>query len=451
MRKTNDEDSDIRECHGGGDVKGMKKVWVGLTMMLLCFAMTACGNSNKVSKKAEYALEIAEVFTCSQSYQDNDVVVINFNAKNNTDEYVTASSILWDVEVANDGITLPNSYLYDDNPYSIDYQTKIAPGETKLIQKAYELIDVSEDAQLTVKGCARTKGKKSKQVLILDDVIEMATIEKKESVSEYDIQLDKYYVTIDNENNPIIVIDVTFTNNSSENAACGSVLEEEAFSGSSEAQPGWLPSNHPLSESNPEDTFGEIKPGASAKARYIYQINDESAPFEFSLRDWRSFDHKVIYENEFDLAGGETVEISSDFKFEEEATIIGMYRDEVVVLCMGNFTNNSDETFSASCALNATAFQGGLELDNAYISALYSIDFSRSDVEPGTTVPVFYAFELVDCEESVKISINDRIGFAGEALLEKEYTIDELIENTKKYSDEVYLDKKIDSSDEMVL
>lgn len=430
----------------------MKKFRIGLVAMIiaLCAALTACGEDpNEVRKDAQYALELDEVFTCSTRYDDNDVILFNFEATNNTEEYADSFSILWNVEILADGKALPEAYLASDgNPYVIESETKIAPGESKIIQKAYELVDVDEDAEITIKGFAFTKKRKPKEVLIIDEVVDLETVEKKESESEFDIALDKYYVTVDDEGAPIIVIDMTFTNNSHSNAACKSVLRDKAFSGTTEAQSAWLPFNHPLRESQPEDDYAEIRPDSSIGVRYIYSINDESAPFEFSLTDFKSFDGKVIYENEFDLSGGEEVDLSSNFKFVEDSTIIGFNRDDVVVLCVGEFTNNSDETLSLNSAVICDAFQGGKELDKAYIHSLDDFDYSYKDIEPGTSVPVFFAFDVVDAEDSIKLTITDRQGFAEEVIFEKEYTIDQLIENTKRSAGE-YLEDGIEDSEEM--
>lgn len=429
----------------------MKKLRISLVVFVLalCATLTACGQDpNEVRKDAQYALELDEVFVCSQRFADNELLVINFDATNNTEEYADMFSVLWKVEVTVDGKTLPDGYLSSDNPYYIDYNSKIAPGESKVIQKVLEMVDVDEDAEIAIKGFAYTMKKKPTEVLIIDETVDMSTVEKKESKSDYEIELDEYYVTVDDDGNPIIVIDMTFTNNSKENASCKSVLRAEAFSGTKEAKTAWIPYNHPLKESNPEDDYAEIRPDSSIAVRYVYEINDEDEDFEFKLYDAKSFDYKCIYENDFDLEDGEEIDLSSKFKFEEDTTIIGFNRDDVVVLCVGDFTNNSDETLTLSSALKSEAFQGGKELSGAYIYSLNDYDYSFKDIQPGTTVPVFFAFKVVDAKDSIVITLTDRRGFGEEVVFEKEYTIDELINNTKKSADK-YLDKEIDNSDEM--
>jgi len=139
-----------------------------------------------------------------------------------------------------------------------------------------------------------------------------------------------------------------------------------------------------------------------------------------------------------DIIVAGSVDTSSKFSFSVEEAIVGISYDEVpIVVMVGTFTNNSDETISFSWALEATAMQDGYTLPTAYLSG--SGDFNYNDIAPGSTIPVFIGWEVSDGQNDITLTVVDSQHYAKEEIYAQTFTIDELIENTENYqnSDDV--------------
>jgi len=90
-------------------------------------------------------------------------------------------------------------------------------------------------------------------------------------------------------------------------------------------------------------------------------------------------------------------------------------RDGMVVVEV-EWTNNSDETIQFANALNAQAFQNGIELDDAPLPIRESEQYT--DVRPGASLAVFVAFEPRDDSE-VDVEISEYAGVGGDVIAKK--------------------------------
>lgn len=135
------------------------------------------------------------------------------------------------------------------------------------------------------------------------------------------------------------------------------------------------------------------------------------------------------------IAGG--VDSSSKYAFEVDTAVVGLdeYSEVPVVVLVGEFTNESDETVSFSDALDAVATQDGWELDSAYLQGADA--FNYESIAPGKTVPAFIGWELWDGESDVEIAVYDQYHYAKQVVFEGAFTIDELLANTEALSSEL--------------
>ena len=147
-------------------------------------------------------------------------------------------------------------------------------------------------------------------------------------------------------------------------------------------------------------------------------------------------DKPKVTEDDDDVIVAGTVDTSSNFSFNVEGAFVGMdeYSDEPEVILVCEFTNNSEKTISYGSALDAVAFQGGHELRSAYLRGAGA--YTYENIEPGNSVPVLIGWKLVSVSDDVKITVVDRQHYAKEVLFEQSYTIDELIENSRKFVEE---------------
>ncbi|MBR2782981.1 MAG: DUF5067 domain-containing protein [Firmicutes bacterium] len=105
------------------------------------------------------------------------------------------------------------------------------------------------------------------------------------------------------------------------------------------------------------------------------------------------------------------------------------YEGVDILLVVYSFTNNSEDTISATSALYFKGFQDGVQIEPGYaaeddlpeeIKELYNNDWK--DIRPGTTIDCYYCFEL-DSESEVEVEVTDFVTFSDDLLAAKTYAV----------------------------
>ena len=410
--------------------------------VMLCMA-TGCGKSGK----APYETTMSKVFMCDDAYTGS-IIAINLDVTNNTGDYISAYTPVYEMTASLDGANLETAFLLSDNPEAIDNSQMIAAGETGQAQAAYLLPDGVTEGTLSVLVVALSTDGKS-QITVLEQDIDLSTVEKVVSEAVYDVTLDDKKLTDDEDGNPLLVLDLTFTNNSSKATSFGSAVEMQMFQNGVGLTSAYLPYRHPMYD---EEMYGsdytDIQPGNSIAIRRVYGLNDLDSDVELSCIDFDSFDQKKILEETIDLSGVEAVVAESAYEFSMDEILIGYsdYNDDYVVVMVGEFANNSDEDISFSTALDITARQSGMEMQSTYVPGASS--YNSNNISPGTTIMVALAWELNSSEDDVSITVIDRYSYNKMTVFEETYTIDELLDNTLNYMDaDEFTDEAIDESE----
>lgn len=410
--------------------------------VMLCMA-TGCGKSGK----APYEATMSKVFMCDDAYTGS-IIAINLDVTNNTGDYISAYTPVYEMTASLDGANLETAFLLSDNPEAIDNSQMIAAGETGQAQAAYLLPDGVTEGTLSVLVVALSTDGKS-QITVLEQDIDLSTVEKVVSEAVYDVTLDDKKLTDDEDGNPLLVLDLTFTNNSSKATSFGSAVEMQMFQNGVGLTSAYLPYRHPMYD---EEMYGsdytDIQTGNSIAIRRVYGLNDLDSDVELSCIDFDSFDQKKILEETIDLSGVEAVVAESAYEFSMDEILIGYsdYNDDYVVVMVGEFTNNSDEDISFSTALDITARQSGMEMQSTYVPGASS--YNSNNISPGTTIMVALAWELNSSEDDVSITVIDRYSYNKMTVFEETYTIDELLDNTLNYMDaDEFTDEAIDESE----
>ena len=407
------------------------------------FGLDGCGKSGK----APYEATMSKVFMCDDAYTGS-IIAINLDVTNNTGDYISAYTPVYEMTASLDGANLETAFLLSDNPEAIDNSQMIAAGETGQAQAAYLLPDGVTEGTLSVLVVALSTDGKS-QITVLEQDIDLSTVEKVVSEAVYDVTLDDKKLTDDEDGNPLLVLDLTFTNNSSKATSFGSAVEMQMFQNGVGLTSAYLPYRHPMYD---EEMYGsdytDIQPGNSIAIRRVYGLNDLDSDVELSCIDFDSFDQKKILEETIDLSGVEAVVAESAYEFSMDEILIGYsdYNDDYVVVMVGEFTNNSDEDISFSTALDITARQSGMEMQSTYVPGASS--YNSNNISPGTTIMVALAWELNSSEDDVSITVIDRYSYNKMTVFEETYTIDELLDNTLNYMDaDEFTDEAIDESE----
>ena len=105
------------------------------------------------------------------------------------------------------------------------------------------------------------------------------------------------------------------------------------------------------------------------------------------------------------------------------------YEGEEVFAVFYNFTNNSEETVSATVALYVKAFQDGVQLDNGYLAesdlpedkaSTYDADYK--EVRPGTTIQCCEEFKLTSTSD-VEVEVTEFMSFDNAFLASQVYSV----------------------------
>lgn len=432
----------------------MKKLFrqSAIVSALIAVALILFGCSNPLSSlggnKAGYTVTISEAFTCGPKddrYLVLNLDILNTSKKNDIDVY----SMIYNTQVSVDGVVLADGYLSYNNPWAITNPSIIGTGNQGTVQLVYEItnVNLTSNPNITI-----SEYKKKGKVVTFTEDIELSSIIDKKSVSEYAMSIVDTEISDDGEGNDILAITVNFKNNSNSDTGITSALDFKVFQNDKELSTAYLPYKHPWSDDDDFDKkYADAAPGGEITARFFYTLNDSSADIKVSAVDWMSFDKVAVLDETLKIADIARVEIHSDYTFKYKTAVIGMDRwgDEFIVMLVGEFTNNSDETTSFNKVTNCTAMQDGFTLHNAYLSG--SSDFTNREIKPGESTLIYVGWKIMTTG-SVELSITDRTHYAEEVLYENTFTIPELVANTKSFGDEDnMLDKEVDDEGEIDL
>ena len=286
----------------------MKKRLV-MILLAICLATTSvtlagCG-SNQQSQRANVGLEasVAEVFTTGMSYNNTTNLVINLLVKNNFETNYTVLLLQGGSSATLDGSPLAAGYLPEDSPYALSWTNMIAPGSEGQGQVVFELPAKEGIVELTI--VSETTDYKD-IVEILSMTIDLAAVEQIAQESEFEITLDAVYYARDDDGKDCIVLDMTFTNNSSNPTSYSSSLKTELFQNGISLKSGYLSYRDSLSDWDLiSNSFTDIKQGSSIEFRAVYVLYDRVNPVEMTIKDASDYHNVfVIFEEVIDVTTG---------------------------------------------------------------------------------------------------------------------------------------------------
>lgn len=404
-------------------------------MMLLC--LTGCGFIGSKKPYDATVTDSVRLKTDSTYDKADSVLILNLDVQNNSNDYLDPSSVAYDTSASLDDTPLDMEYLSDYCPVYISTNA-IAPKEHGTVQVAFKL--GSPDADGTVSILMLTYGKK-KSVKVLETTIDLEDVEYYVIPSDYELQIDRAFTTDDGEGNQLLALDMTFTNNSDETTS-PAAAHLSLFQDGVELSYGYLPYRHPETDDELSDnSYKDIQPGKSISYRSVYTLKDDSeVAFIARENTYTGYEIEPILETKIAVAEdaheskgtivAETLEVSSAFEIEVTDYVLGLeeYSDIPIVVFMVDFTNNSEETACFSYDMDDVASQGGVSLDNGYISGISS--YNSSDVQPGATATIFLAYELRELSNDIELTITDDTHYARPVIFQETYTLDEIVEET---------------------
>ena len=119
--------------------------------------------------------------------------------------------------------------------------------------------------------------------------------EVEEPASDFVVTIDGSTVTTDYEDNPAIIIDYSFTNNSEEATSFAVACHAKVF------QNGVQLENAIVTEDLGNGYMAEIKPGATTQARLAFSLTDESE-VTVEVSELFSLDDTILAEATFSVA-----------------------------------------------------------------------------------------------------------------------------------------------------
>lgn len=268
-----------------------------VALMLCAVTMTGCG---KAAAQPEITANINRAFITGDS-DGSSLLVVNLDVTNNRDMSYYSSVVASYSSATLDGEKLSSAYLPYQHPEELDLNSTINPGETGLAQAVFTLPSTEGTVELTIN--AETLDY-SGTVEILKEEISLDTLEAVESEAEFEIEIGDVVVTDDGDDKDLLVMNLTFTNNSDEANSFGSAVDFEIFQNDISLKSGYLPYNHPSAdEALSSNTYTDVKKGASLEVQVVYELNDPSAPIEVKAVDAWSFDKRVLFEKVIEIAG----------------------------------------------------------------------------------------------------------------------------------------------------
>lgn len=238
---------------------------------------------------------------------------------------------------------------------------------------------------------------------VVVDVVDDAIDEASDHPSDYGVTIDGTHQGEDYEGKPALVVDLTFTNDSDEDASYLWSLTTTAYQNGVELERATL-------DDESGDGSKEIKPGASMKVQDAFILNDASE-VTLEVTEAISFNERVLATEkvEIEAAAGEAF---GDDHREYDVTIDGFrrvvdYEGKPALQVDFTFTNNSSKAQSFAFAVSSKAFQDGTELEDAFLSDS-DAENSIKDIKPGKSIKVQETY-LLDGKAEVTVEVTELI------------------------------------------
>ena len=258
-----------------------------------------------------------------------------------------------------------------------------------------------------------------------------AALESSGTLGDYAVEIGECELCRDYSGKPALLVNYTFTNNSEENCSGMLALNTDAYQNGLQLDVAMIMDSSIYSA---EDGMKEIQPGATISLKAAFSLNSETAPVEFEVSEVFSIGDDKLGKV-FEISeGGETV--YSVAPGAESAEDLGDYAVSVIshelardydgnaaLVVTYGFTNNSRDTRSFLFAIEANAFQDGIELEMAVIgdSSLVDSGSQMRNVRPGAGQAVTVAYLLTSETSPVELEISEYMSFSDDKI---EMTID---------------------------
>lgn len=113
----------------------------------------------------------------------------------------------------------------------------------------------------------------------------------------------------------------------------------------------------------------------------------------------------------------------------KDAQLLTNYEGEKVFAVFYTFTNNSEDTISATAALHVQGFQDGVQLSSGYLAEndypaekAACVDAEWKDVRPGATIECCQGF-ILDSTSEVEVEVTELFSFNNEVIASKTYSV----------------------------
>lgn len=116
-----------------------------------------------------------------------------------------------------------------------------------------------------------------------------------QSASEYEVTIDSASMTTDYEDNPALVVNYTWTNNSDEATSFAVAFDETCFQNGVEREMAIV------SDVDTSNYMNEVQPGSTAEVTLCYELEDESE-VTVEVKELFNLDDTVLAEKTFDPA-----------------------------------------------------------------------------------------------------------------------------------------------------
>ncbi|WP_162610847.1 DUF5067 domain-containing protein [Gordonibacter sp. An230] len=276
---------------------------IKMAAMFACLAaVLACGLlACSPAKSTTPMVEASITRTFIVDTYDGTMLVVDLDVKNNSEMSMPAGMVgLTYAKASQNGQQLSSGFLSDDVPGALaSGGDAIAPGGSGKNQAVFVLSQ--QDGTVDFKIEAETTDY-SNVVEVVSQSIDLASVEKVQSEPEFDVTVDDVLVTDDGEGKNLLVLEMTFTNNSDSAASFGSLVRPALFQNGVELKSGYLPYNHPAYDNErSSNTYTDVKQGASLAVQVAFELVDAETPVEMELIDAASFDQRVFLDKTIEV------------------------------------------------------------------------------------------------------------------------------------------------------
>lgn len=255
--------------------------------------LPATNEPESAGSLGDFGVEIHD-YVITEDRNGTPVILIAYTFTNNSDESESAAHNLY-FEAYQNGIGLDGAYFVEYDGYDVEAEMRdVKNGVSVDLMAAFTLSDPTAPVQFEVTELISFSNDVIGKTFYISDEtsieLEQAPVgDFVAEVGDYIVSIVSYSITENHKGEPVLYVELGFSNNGNESRQFASAISFEAFQDGIELDTAYL-----MDDDSGESQMRDVKPGAGTLVTKAFVLTSNTSVVEIEIKESISFSDEVI-------------------------------------------------------------------------------------------------------------------------------------------------------------